>query len=296
MNRRHISSALVLFVTVALIVGCSGGTDGASTFGQYDAQPVRGEVRVVHVHGLGINPKDGSLYAATHTGLFLIRADGTAERVGQSYQDTMGFTVVGPDQFLGSGHPDLRDYQAGRWPPLLGLISSDDAGKNWKSVSLKGEADFHSLKIARQQVYGFDSTGEAFMVSKDGGKSWDTRSKLALIDFAVSPTNADSVIGTTGRGLLKSNDGGKTWQPSGAQIMMLVAWPEAARLWGLDARGGVHLSDDGGTTWRPQGSLPGAPEAFLDAGSSLYAAVREQGIFQSQDGGKTWRAFYRDPV
>jgi hypothetical protein len=33
----------------------------------------------------------------------------TAERLGDRYQDTMGFTIVGPNRFLGSGHPDLRD-------------------------------------------------------------------------------------------------------------------------------------------------------------------------------------------
>ncbi|MBA3802551.1 MAG: hypothetical protein H0X22_06565, partial [Acidimicrobiia bacterium] len=57
-----------------------------------------------HVHGLGLNPADGSLIVATHNGTFRIPADSEdAERLGDSLQDTMGFTVVGPDHFLGSG-------------------------------------------------------------------------------------------------------------------------------------------------------------------------------------------------
>jgi hypothetical protein len=49
----------------------------------------------VHVHGLGVNPSDGALFIATHTGLFRAAdGDGTAVRVGGSFQDTMGFTVV----------------------------------------------------------------------------------------------------------------------------------------------------------------------------------------------------------
>lgn len=53
-----------------------------------------GDVGVVHVHGLGVNPKDNTLYAATHTGLFRIPADGKAMRVNGRWQDTMGFTRV----------------------------------------------------------------------------------------------------------------------------------------------------------------------------------------------------------
>src|SRR3990172_6015840 len=129
---RHIS----LFLATVLLTGCGGGNEKSLVFepaGNSGAVPDR----VVHVHGLGVNPKDGTLYAATHFGMFRITGEGSAERVGESYQDTMGFTVEGPDQFLGSGHPDFRDYQAGRLHPLLGLIRSDDAGKTWKSVSLK---------------------------------------------------------------------------------------------------------------------------------------------------------------
>src|SRR5688572_18674831 len=141
-------SASVFLANLALIVlasGCSGAADDPATFGHYEEQPARGPVRIVHIHGLGINPKDDSLYAATHTGLVLINGEGKAERVGQSFQDTMGFTIIGPDRFLGSGHPDLRDYQSGEWPGLLGLISSDDGGRVWTSVALKGKADFHVL-------------------------------------------------------------------------------------------------------------------------------------------------------
>jgi len=50
---------------------------------------------LIHVHGLGINPADGTLYAATHTGLFTVR-DGAGQRVADRLQDTTGFTVVGP--------------------------------------------------------------------------------------------------------------------------------------------------------------------------------------------------------
>ncbi|HLF76681.1 MAG TPA: hypothetical protein VJB57_04255 [Dehalococcoidia bacterium] len=97
---------------------------------------------MVHVHGLGVNPKDGALFAATHTGLFRI-VEGKAERVGDRYQDTMGFTIIGPDHFMGSGHPDVRDYTAGKPPGLLGLVESTDAGLKWTPKSLLGRVGFH---------------------------------------------------------------------------------------------------------------------------------------------------------
>jgi len=78
---------------------------------------------LVHVHGLGVNPSDGALYIATHTGMWRVSPGGTKpEPVGTSHQDTMGFTIVGADHFLGSGHPDNLNQ-----PPLLGLIESTAA-------------------------------------------------------------------------------------------------------------------------------------------------------------------------
>ena len=75
---------------------------------------------VAHVHGLGVDPADGMLYAATHYGLFRLPLQGRATRIADRYQDTMGFTITGPHAFLGSGHPDMRkDPQL---PARLGLI------------------------------------------------------------------------------------------------------------------------------------------------------------------------------
>jgi hypothetical protein len=82
---RRLAVALVMLVVGA---GCSGGDRAASP-----SQAVAEDPGVVHVHGLGINPRDGALFAATHTGLFAI-GDATASRVTERLQDTMGFTVV----------------------------------------------------------------------------------------------------------------------------------------------------------------------------------------------------------
>jgi hypothetical protein len=108
----------------------------------------------------------------------------------------MGFTVVGPSTFLGSGHPDAREDH----PPRLGLIESTDAGETWQPLSLRGEADFHALHAAHGNVYGYEAGSGQFMVSADR-QQWQTRSELPMRDFAVSPTDPDTVLATTERGL-----------------------------------------------------------------------------------------------
>ena len=246
---------------------------------------------VVHVHGLGVNPKDGALFAATQPGLFRI-VDGNAERVGDRYQDTMGFTVVGPDHFLGSGHPDVRDYTAGKLPGLLGLVESKDAGRTWKPQSLLGKVDFHLLAFAHGQIYGFDSTGGKFMVSKDS-KNWDTKAQVNLLSFAVNPSQPQFVLGATPAGFQVTKDGGTSWGPVNGPPLVFLGWPEPELLFGVDVKGIVYRSPDGGSTWAQQGNLPGPAEAFLATSNRLFAAVQRGGIYASDDLGVNWSIYYR---
>jgi photosystem II stability/assembly factor-like uncharacterized protein len=241
-----------------------------------------------------VDPQDGTLYAATHTGLFRIPASGKAQRVANRYQDTMGFTVIGPETFLGSGHPDLREDI----PVRLGLIESRDAGETWTPLSLEGTADFHALQAAHGSVYGYDSTSGSFMVSQDR-RTWDTRSHLPLRDFVVSPTSADTVVATTEQGLMRSADGGRSWQRlTSAPSLVVLAWQQAQELYGVTPDGTVHLSVDGGLSWTARGRVGGEPEAMTvdvhaDA-ESLYVAVAGRGILASTDGGRTFTTRYSE--
>jgi hypothetical protein len=282
----RIASACAAVLVVALAsAGCGGAEPGSSP-------PASNDPGVVHIHGLGINPRDGALYAATHTGLFVIR-DGGASRVADRYQDTMGFTVVGPDHFLGSGHPDFRDQQllkADR-PPLLGLVESRDAGRTWKAASLLGEVDFHVLQVAHGTIYGFDATRGRFMVSRDR-RRWQTRSSASLLDFAVSPSDDELILAATERGLVRSLNGGRHWRSAGGPAAALLEWDSPKALWAVATDGRVWVSADAGRSWDRRGQLGGSPEALLAQGDTLYAAVHEQGIRKSTDGGASWQALY----
>ena len=277
------------------LVGCSAGTDRAA-LGTGPLPPLDMEPGVVHVHGLGVDPGDGTLYAATHSGLFRISEQGQAERIANRAQDTMGFSVVGPGRFIGSGHPDPLEDDVR--PPLLGLIESDDAGLTWDRLSLHGEADFHALVAAHGQVYGYDSTSGTFMVTGDR-KQWDRRSRLRMLGFAVDPADPERVVAATPDGPAVSSDGGRTWTPiAGAPALVVVAWQEGAGLFGVAGDGTVHRSGDGGRTWQRTGSVGGEPEALAvdtDAAAvRVHVAVAGRGIVVSRDGGRTFEVRYAE--
>jgi hypothetical protein len=200
-------SCIGLLAVTVVLAGCGDNDNGAPS--EAGSSQV-GDPGPIHVHGLGINPADGALFVATHTGLFrAAEGERQAKRVAGRYQDTMGFTVVGPDRFLGSGHPDLRDDL----PSFLGLLESRDAGKTWRPISLLGKRDFHVLETTGQRVYGFGSdfkTREAnLLVSDDGGRSWVERTPPeGLLSLAIAPDDKDRVVASGEQRLYTSSDGG----------------------------------------------------------------------------------------
>jgi hypothetical protein len=289
------SAVLATLATLAflpfLLVACGGGSEGPETFtgiAPDDPGPI-------HVHGLGVDPDDGVLFIATHTGLYRVaKGETKAERVGDRYQDTMGFTIAAPDLFLGSGHPDARDLQNGT-PPLLGLIRSKDAGRTWTPVSLSGEADFHVLRYLGDRVYGYDATNDRLMVSGDAGKNWTEHQPPApLVDLAADPEDADHIVVTTAgelpgtQGLQDSGDGGETWGKLGELVGLLV-WPSARSLYLVDPRGFVSVSRDSGKSFNIVGNVGGEPAAFMAIDSrELYVALHDGTINVSRDAGETW--------
>jgi hypothetical protein len=286
--------ALPLLATALLVAAACGGPPSppATSGGPSTAAPV--EAGIVHVHALGLDSGDGTLYVATHTGLFRLTSAGTAERIGDRHMDVMGFTVAAPGLLLGSGHPDMRDYREGRLPALLGLVESRDGGRSWQPLSLLGQADFHGLRAAHGQIYGWDATSGTFMVSGDG-RTWDRRSRLVLRDFVVSPSGADLIVAAGEPRLVRSADGGRTWTPLQAPRLVVLAW-DGGTLWGAAETGALMRSHDAGDTWEQAGSLGGVPSALTAAGSTLYAAIHPGTIMRSDDGGATWQTLYRDPT
>jgi hypothetical protein len=277
----HLWLVAVMVAILLSLVGCGGGADGSGS-----EQESNGD-GPVHVHGLGVNPADGALFIATHTGLFRAgEGQATSERVADRYQDTMGFTVVGPNHFLGSGHPDLRE----ELPPLLGLVESRDGGETWKSISLLGEADFHVLESRGRRVYGFDSSSGRLMVSRDGGRQWEERTPPEpLLSLAVHPDDPDRVIASGERKLISSTDGGRRWRTLEGSPGLLT-WPDRRHVYQLQGHGALLVSREAGRHWDPVGELGGQPAAFESGrDGDLLAALHDGTVKESTDGGKRWR-------
>lgn len=275
-------------LAAVLVVGC-GSDDSEKPAAPQNSSPVVEDPGPIHVHGLGVNPKDQALFIATHTGMFrLAEGQKTPRRVADRLQDTMGFTVVGPDRFLGSGHPDGRE----KLPPFLGLIRSTDAGETWKPVSLLGKRDFHVLEAAGQRVYGygsdFKSRSAGFLVSSDGGTSWaQRRVPEPLLALAIDPDDPERIIASGEQGLSLSSNSGKSWRPLGGPAGLL-AWTKAG-LMVVDQDGAVHRAREPGEKLSAVGEA-GGPAAALDRGpdGDLYVALHDGAIKRSEDGGRTW--------
>ena len=201
----------------------------------------------------------------------------------------MGFTVVGLDHFLGSGHPEEADIRGGQ-PARLGLIESTAGGATWTNVSPNGEFDFHAIADSNGRVYGWDSGTGGFMVSTDRSKlggafrGWHLRLRRRPVRRRPRrrgrPRWRDRVerwwrhVVRSRRPAARRGQLGTDRPPVGRGARW-ASLPRAVRL-------GAHWCTE----------LPGRPQALPATADTLYAAVHDSddraGIYRSTDGGTTW--------
>lgn len=273
------AAAIGAFVAMSVFTGCSSSETIAST----GAPNVAQETALGHVHGLGVDPGDGALYVASHFGVFRVADDGTRERVADRWQDTMGFAVVGPGHFLGSGHPDLLERTL---PSSLGLIESTDGAQTWDTVSLLGDADLHAIEPAGDLIYAYDSTTGSLMMTSDR-KNWTTISTQPIYDLAADPAAPTTVYATTNRGVLVRSMNGAEPQPvPGAPTLTAIDWQPDGLLVGVGPDGTVMVSRDT-NEWQEAGQLEGPAEA-LDVAKDRWHVATASGVYESTNGGQSW--------
>lgn len=274
--RAHSASGLALLLTVTL-AGCIPLAPFA------DDQTTKGEAFVGHVHGLGVDPADGVLYVAAHGGVFQLQ-DQRLQLVAGRAQDTMGFTVAGPNHFLGSGHPDPTDRSQ---PVHLGLVESRDAAQTWTPLSLAGAADFHALDQGVDALYGYDSQTSQVLRTRNQ-QDWEPVLAAEVSDLAAHPTDPGLLLTVTPDGLLRTDRDGRTTKLTEPTGLQQIEWPTPNLLLGISSNGGLYESTDQGRSWTLLSRLPDSQVQAFDATGDTWHLATDQGLYISPDRGTTW--------
>ena len=204
---------------------------------------------------------------------------------------------------------------------LLCVLCSPGATAQWKTQSIKTEADFRGLCAVNKNVAWISGTKGTFGRTTDGGTTWTvgTVPDAEKLDFRdVEAFNEDTAyLMSAGPGedsrIYKTTDGGKTWklqfkstEPK-AFLDAIAFWDEKHGIaFGdpVDGRFQLLVTDDGGAKWtllpeksRPE-SLP-KEGAFAASGTCLVTqgkndvwfctgGAKVARVFRSNDRGKTW--------
>ena len=288
-RRRTLAAALVAvgalaaLLVIPSVVDSDDDSDGQTTTQAQPRTP-----GLTHVHALAVEPTDGSLLLASHSGLFRL-GDSGFERVGTKEQDLMGFGIAAPNTYVASGHPAPED-QLGDVVTHLGLIRSRNAGRTWRNVALDGVADFHILRARGPLIYGYDVAGNRLLVTMNGGREWHQRRVPGdpVFDLALDPARPTRALAVLRDGLYGTTNAGRRWGLVSRQLGFL-AWPAAGELYLIDVAGTVFTSVDG-VAWRPVGTIGASPVALTSGPSGeLYVALDDRTIRVSRDKGRTWQ-------
>jgi hypothetical protein len=229
------------------------------------------------------DPGDGSVYLATHQGLFRY-TKGTSVRVGPNV-DFMGFSIAGPGHFYASGHPgDGVDL-----PAPVGLMETVDAGKTWTVRSLGGESDFHALTSSSKGVLGYDGA----LRSTADEKTWTKLAIAATPTSLAAAPDGSRVLATTNSGVLLSQDQGTTWAPlPAAPQLLLAAWADKTTAIGVTNTGHLAVSADAGATWTIGRAKVDSAQAMsasrADGGPLDVLIVTDSGIERTLDSGASF--------
>lgn len=172
--------------------------------------------KIGQIQGIGFPGNDEGLYVATKDGLKLYKQSKWYETTTNRHNYT-SFQAI-EKGFLASGHPEKGSILKSQ----LGIVRSEDSGKNLTKLSYYGKKDFQYLSssYSGSGIYMIDvqpknENNPGVYYSLDQGKSWN-RSKLdqfnasSLGMIAVHPKNGNTIAMATRSGIYYSENNGNT--------------------------------------------------------------------------------------
>lgn len=280
-----------LVVPATALAGCLGGGGG-----ECREEPVSfGDIQ--HVHGLGVAP-NGTLFVATHHGLFKVYNDTRAVAVKGVGWDLMGFALHPEDASVmwSSGHNAPR-------VPNLGVVKSTDGGCSWKTVALRGQVDFHAMAVSPAEPDVLLGWHGRLYRSGEGGGDWERLDQAALpsaLGFAGHPQTGARWLAATQQGVWITRDGGLAWArlptPLDGEIVSAVAYSPArpGLAWAFGVGSGLLRSEDEGADWAAADMPLQAEEVVVRLAPHptdpdvLYAGTTLDRLLVSLNGGTDW--------
>lgn len=233
-----------------------------------------------HLHDVRVF--GNQILLGTHEGLFEYVNKDTFVQIGKDRPDVMGLSIAGK-KIYASGHPAAGSKAVNP----VGLIVSNDMGKSWQDISLRGKADFHFLEVANGQVYGANASSGELLYSANLGKSWKSLGTNLYSDIAIDPKvkgsalalkegqlyfsdnslksvkellkapkltvldwNKNGVLGASGKDLLRSLDKGKTWITVKTFASAIMSISQSESLIAVISGNAVQISKDNGKTFK----------------------------------------------
>ncbi|MFM1797029.1 MAG: hypothetical protein RL733_810 [Actinomycetota bacterium] len=228
---------------------------------------------VTHIHS--VKTFGERILMGTHEGLFEFISQNNMSPIGKDPFDVMGLDADGTSLFA-SGHPS----KVSKLPNPLGLLRSTDGGKTWKSISLLGQVDFHSLEVSGNQIYGGNATEGLLMYSKNLGKSWKKLGAKEFSDIAILSSTPGKAIALQSGKLLKTNDTFKVTTELKFKFPVSAVESIGKELY-IAAQDKVYRSPDQGSSWKLFKSFKGEI-ADISASSKLLAVVVGGEVFTAK--------------
>lgn len=230
-SSKHLLVAVALTLATALS-GCVG-TDSPSPPGTPNSAD---ETALGHVHGLGVDPGDNTLYVASHFGVFRVTDDGERQRVADRWQDTMGFAVIGPGHFLGSGSH-------------TGSLITTTNRTDWDTNTTQPLYDLAANLNDPTTVYATTDQG-VLVSSTDAGEPVEVPRAPTLTGMDWQPDGPLVGVAPDGAVMVTDNPITGDWREVGALDGPVEAVDAIAGRWHAATDTGVYESVDNGETWR----------------------------------------------